>query len=188
MLAQHDTTVSKTYMPGEAFTCNSNSTEPCTTTTKPSIQALFLGNSRLTVIVSQSSWENNTPEDYVQPIIMGTKSTILVFDTNVTLGSPLIEVGRMELCGSFTDGRVIEDKVVPEKDSVIIAWALYIDTFVFTDLLSRYQSQYCSLDATSYKEIAAQTAAQQVNSLAKQMIEELKLVNDCSQIVQVSMV
>jgi len=74
-------------------------TEPCTTTSKPSIQALFLSNSRLTAIVTQSSWTNNLPETYTQPAFdTSTKTLIIVFDiSDVTLGSPLNELGRKEI-------------------------------------------------------------------------------------------
>ena len=43
-------------MTNMASVCDLNVTEGCDTTWKPTIKALFLGNSRLTVIMSQTSW------------------------------------------------------------------------------------------------------------------------------------
>jgi hypothetical protein len=71
--------------------CDWDITEPCTTTSKPSIQALFLSNSRLTAIVTQSRLEMYTQAS-------STKTLIIVFDiSDVTLGSPLNELGRKEI-------------------------------------------------------------------------------------------
>lgn len=163
--------------------CDWNSTEACTSITKPSIRALFLSDSRLTAIVSQSSWDYPTPVNYTQPIITdyGTKVYVVVYDiSKVTLGSPIKEVGRKQLTGEYFDGRSTGNKTV-------IATASYIDTYAFANDLSRYQPQYCGLDSASYKELAAETATKQVESLAKQMVAELELVNDCSRIFQISM-
>jgi len=177
--------ISQTYLT-EKFPengCDWNSTEACTSTTKPSVRALFLSGSRLTAIVSQSSWDYPTPINYTQPLITdyGTKVYVVVYDiSEVTLGSPLHEVGQKSLTGEYVDGRSIGNKTV-------IATASYIDTYVFINDLSRYQPQYCGLDSASYKELAAETAIKQVESLAKQMVAELELVNDCSRIFQVSM-
>ena len=73
--------------------------KPCTTTSKPSIQALFLSNSRLTAIVRQSSLAYSLLETYTQPVwVSSTKTLIIVFDiSDVTLGSPLNELGRKEI-------------------------------------------------------------------------------------------
>jgi hypothetical protein len=121
--------------------------------------------------------------NYTQPFITdyGTKVYVAVYDiSKVTLGSPLKEVGQKQLSGEYFDGRSIGNKTV-------IATASYIDTYVFTNDLSRYQPQYCGLDSASYKELAAETATKQVESLAKQMVAELALENDCSRIFQISM-
>lgn len=56
----------------------------------------------------------------------------------------------------------------------------------FTGDISRSQPQYCGLNTTAYIELAKSTAESQIASLAKQMVTELELVNDCSGIVQVS--
>ncbi|KAL3795470.1 hypothetical protein HJC23_000828 [Cyclotella cryptica] len=177
--------VSKTYLT-ENFPeneCDWNSTETCTTIIKPTIRALYLSDSHLTAIVSQSSWDNPIPVNYTQPIITdyGTKAYVVVYDiSEVTLGSPLKELGHKQLTGDYFDGRSIGNKTV-------IATASYIDTYALTLDLSRYQPQYCGLDSASYKELAAETAMKHVESFAKQMVAELELVNDCSRIFQISM-
>jgi hypothetical protein len=92
--------VSITQVTGDQVVeCDWDTTEPCTTTSKPNIQTLFLGNSRLTAIVTQSSWTNTLPETYTQPAFdTSTKTLIIVFDiSDVTLGSPLNELGRKEI-------------------------------------------------------------------------------------------
>lgn len=163
--------------------CIWNATETCISTTKPSIRALFLGDSRLTVIVSQSSQYYPIPENYTPPIItdFSTNVYVLIYDVSkVTLGSPLKEVGHKELTGDYFDGR-------SNGNIIFIATASSIDTTVFTEDLSRYQSQYCGLDSTSYKALAAEKATKQVESFAKQIFAELEVANDCSRIVQVSM-
>ncbi|KAL7517624.1 hypothetical protein ACHAWX_002531 [Stephanocyclus meneghinianus] len=171
--------VSKTYWTAinPENECKWNSTEACTYTTKPSIRALFLSDSRLTAIVSQSAWDYPT-----QTFIMDywTKVFVVVYDiSKVTLGSPLNKVGHKQLNGEYLGGRSIGNKTVIATASSIV----YLDT---SDL-SRYHPQYCGLDSASYTELAAETATKQVKSLAKQMVAELELVNDCSRIFQVSM-
>jgi hypothetical protein len=176
--------VSITRMPGDANDCDWNTTVPCTSSTKPSIQALFLGNgnSRLTVVVTQSSWEYNSPSDQIQPIMSdyGSNIEVRVYDvSDVTPGSPLKELGHKTLGGSFLDGS-------STGDMTFIATTTYIDTYALTQNISRSEPQYCGLNATSYKELAAKTIQSQIESFAKQMVTELELVNDCSRIFQVS--
>eukprot|EP00804_Cyclotella_cryptica_P004660 CCRYP_019470-RA/>CCRYP_019470-RA protein AED:0.07 eAED:0.07 QI:559/1/1/1/1/1/3/377/1074 len=174
--------VSITKMPSNETACDWNVTEPCIETTKPVIRALFLGNSRLSVIMSQSSWFYPT-QNKTQPIItdFDTKTSVLVFDiSEVSLGYPLEQLGYTELTGSFSSGRSIGDKTIITTES-------YIDTWLLTQDLSRSESQYCGLDTQSYKELAAEKAMANVQSLAKQMVADLELVNDCSRIFQVSM-
>ena len=103
----------------------------------------------------------------------GAKVYVLIYDiSKVSLGLPLKKVGHKQLTGEYLDGRYIGNKAV-------IATASYIDTNVFTNDLYRHQPQYCGLDSASYKELAAETARQQVASFAKQMVAKLDLVNVC---------
>jgi DNA excision repair protein ERCC-4 len=177
--------MSITRMPGDANDCDWNTTVPCTSSTKPSIQALFLGsgNSRLTVVVTQSIWEYNALSDQIQPVISdyGSNIEVRVYDvSDVTPGSPLKELGHKALSGSLLDGS-------STGDMTFIATTNYIDTSALTKNISRSEPQYCGLNATSYKELAAKTAQNlQIESFAKQMVTELELVNDCSRIFQVS--
>jgi DNA excision repair protein ERCC-4 len=177
--------MSITRMPGDANDCDWNTTVPCTSSTKPSIQALFLGNgnSRLTVVVTQNIWEYNAPSDQIQPVISdyGSNIEVRVYDvSDVTPGSPLKELGHKALSGSLLDGS-------STGDMTFIATTNYIDTSALTKNISRSEPQYCGLNATSYKELAAKTAQNlQIESFAKQMVTELELVNDCSRIFQVS--
>jgi hypothetical protein len=77
--------------------------------------------------------------------------------------------------GSIGNG----DKTVIVTSSLINSWAA-------TEKFSRSEPQYCGLNTTAYIELARSTAESQIALLAKQMVTELKLVNDCSDIVQVS--
>lgn len=174
--------VSITHIPGNATECDENTTDPCTSISKPRIQALYLGNSRLTVIVEQYLLEYNTPKNPTQPIItdFDYKVDLRVYNiSDVTLGYPLEEVGHKELTGFYCDGRSVGDKT-------FIVTAFYVNTSVITNALLRSQSQYCGLDTANYKELASRTAEHQVQSFAKQMIDELQLVNDCSSIFRIS--
>jgi len=180
--AAHDTArgVSITKMPGNETSCDRNITETCTTTLKPNIRALFLGNSRLTVIMNSyfDPTENNT-----LPVIndYDTKTSVLIFDiSDVSLGSPLKQLGYSDLAGSYFNGRSIGDKTILITES-------YLDTWVLIQELSRSQPQYCGLDNSSYEELAAEIATANVQSFAKQIVAGLELVNDCSRIFQVSM-
>ncbi|KAL7519355.1 hypothetical protein ACHAWX_006114 [Stephanocyclus meneghinianus] len=170
----NDTTlgVSITKMPRNETSCAWNdATLPCITTAKPEIEALFLGNSRLTVIMSQMRLTNS----------IDGKTHILVFDTSdVSLGSPLKQLGSTELRGEFSDGRSIGDKIIIATGSLIDTWTLERD-------LSRSQSQYCGLDSQSYTDLAVENATASVQSLAKQIVTDLELVDDCSRIFQLAM-
>ncbi|KAL7481161.1 hypothetical protein ACHAW6_006839 [Cyclotella cf. meneghiniana] len=109
------------------------------------------------------------------------KTHILVFDTSdVSLGSPLKQLGSTELRGEFFDGRSIGDKIFIATRSLIDTGTLELD-------LSRSQSQYCGLDSQSYTDLAAENATASVQSLAKQIVADLELVNDCSRIFQLAM-
>jgi DNA excision repair protein ERCC-4 len=172
--------ISITQMPGEGKDCDRNPLEPCTS--KPVIGALFLGNGRLTVVVTQYMYGYGAT-DQTQPIIMdyGDKLAVVVYDiSTVTLGLPLNELAYKELTGRFLDGGSIGD-----GDKAVIATFNYVDTW-FTEDVSRSQSQYCGLNTTAYIELAKSTAESQIASLAKQMATELELVYNCSGIVQVS--
>jgi hypothetical protein len=178
--------VSITQMPGDVKDCDWNTTEPCTSSSKPIIQALFLGNGRLTAVVSQYLYDYGTSEtDQTQPIITdyGTKLAVVVYDvSDVTLGSPLNELAHKELPGSFLDGGSIGN-----GDKVVIGTSAYIDTWPATEDISRSQPQYCGLNTTAYIELAKSTAESiSVESIAKQMVTEMELANDCSSIAQVS--
>ena len=180
--------VSITQMLGDATTeCDWNTTVPCTFVDKPSIQAIFLSNdsSRLTVVVSQNVWEYGTSVNQTTSIISdyGTNLVVRVYDTasGVTPGTPLTELASKELVGSFIDGGSIGD-----GEKTVIATGSYIDSWALVEDISRTQPQYCGLDKTSYIELATSTAEGQVESLAKQMVAELELISDCSNIFQVS--
>lgn len=173
-----------THMPGEANECDWNTTQPCTTISKPNIQALFLGkdNSRLTVVVSQSFYDQYTSTDQIPPLVTdyGSELDVRVYDVSeVTPGSPLNELGHKSLSGSWLDGGSVSDKTV-------IATSSFINTYELTKDLARSQPQYCGLNTTSYKELAASTAESKVELLAKQMVEEFDLLHGCSEIVKVS--
>ena len=174
-----------TRMPGEAQECDWNTTEPCTAISKPSIQALFLGkdNSRLTVVVSQMVSEYYPPAGQTPPLVTdyGSELDVRVYDvTNVVPGSPLNEVGYKSLSGNWLDGGFVGDKAV-------IATSTSIDTHQLRKGLSRSEPQYCGLNTTGYKELAASTAQSKVESLAKQMVAELDLLHGCSKIVKIPM-
>ncbi|KAL7480963.1 hypothetical protein ACHAW6_006647 [Cyclotella cf. meneghiniana] len=174
--------VSITKMPVNDTACDGNVTEACVTTSKPTIRALFLGNSRLTVIISQTSSIYPT-ENKTQHVIphYNTKTYVLVYDiSDFSLGSPLGQVGYSELTGTFFNGRSIGDKTILATES-------FMDTWVLVEDLSRSQSQYCGLDNQSYMERAAEIATANVQSFAERMVADLELVNDCSNIFQVSM-
>eukprot|EP00804_Cyclotella_cryptica_P003622 CCRYP_002229-RA/>CCRYP_002229-RA protein AED:0.36 eAED:0.36 QI:188/0.66/0.25/1/0.66/0.5/4/0/955 len=176
--------VSITRMPENATECEWNATKPCTYRSKPNIHALLLGKSRLIVILSQATWEYPLVENPNVPIIVHFhqgKYYMRVYDTSgITLGSPLKEVGRMELTGDYLNGRSVGDKA-------IILTASYVYHFSFTEVLLRHQPQYCGLDNASYEELATKTAKKQVESVAKQLVAEIELINDCSRIVQTFM-
>jgi DNA excision repair protein ERCC-4 len=174
-----------TLMPGEAKECDWNTTEPCTTVTKPNIEALFLGkdNSRLTVVVSSNIYEYLTPTDQNPPLITdyGTQLEVRVYDVSeVTPGSPLNELGHKALSGSLFDGVSVGDKIV-------IATSSLLDTYELTKGISRSELQYCGLNTTSYKEVATSTAESKIDLLASQIVDELDLLNECSKIVPLSM-
>lgn len=163
--------------------CDLNSTSVCTSISKPFIRTIFLSDSHLTVIISQGSWDFPDPVNYTPPIITdyGNKYFVVIYDiSKVTLGLPLKAVGHKQITGVYFDGRSIGKKIV-------IATEFYIDTYVFTSALYRDQPQYCGLDSASYEKLAAEIADNQVESFAKQMVAELELMNDCSRIIQVSM-
>jgi len=137
----------------------------------------------LTVVITQYEYDYGTT-DQAQPIIsdFGSKLAVVVYDVStVTLGSPLIELAYKELTGSFLNGGSIGN-----GDKTVIATSTFVDTWVITEDVTRSQPQYCGLNTTAYIELAKSTAESQIASLAKQMITELELVNDCSGIVQVS--
>jgi hypothetical protein len=181
--------VSITQMPRVVTECDGNSTKPCTHFEKPSIQALFLSNdsSRLTVVVSQYFWEVGTPASREPPSypLMNSngseKLVVRVYDTSgITPGAPLFELASKELvAGWIIDGGSIGGKVV-------IATGSFIESWTFVQVIDRWQPQYCGLNKTSYTELATSTAEGQVKSLAKQMVTELELFSDCSNIFQVS--
>ena len=169
-----------TYMPGEAKECEWDAALPCTTISKPKIEALFFGkdNSRLTVLVSQSIYEYPTPADQSPPLVTdyGAKLDVRVYDASEVMpGSPLNELGHKSLTGSWLDGGFVGDKAV-------IATSSSIDTYELTKGLSRSEQQYCGLNTTSYKELAVSTAQSKVESRAKQMVDELDLLHGCSNI------
>jgi hypothetical protein len=177
--------ISITQMPGEVKDCDWNTTEPCTSTSKPNIQALFLGNGRLTAVITQYEYDYGTPEQ-TQPTIIsdyGSKLAVVVYDVStVALGSPLNELAHEELTGSFLDGGSIGN-----GDKAVIATSTYVDAWAATEDVSRFQPQYCGLNTTDYIELAKSTAESiSVESIAKQMVTELQLGNDCSGIVKVS--
>lgn len=183
-LADSTQGVSITHMPENATECEWNATEPCTYRSKPHIHALLLGKSHVIVILSQDTWEHSLAENPYVPIIVdfdGSEYYVRVYDTSdITLGSPLKAVGYKELTGDYLNGRSIGDKA-------IIITASYVYHFAFTDVLLRHQTQYCGLDNASYKELATKTATKQVESVAKQIVAELELFNNCSRIVQTFM-
>jgi hypothetical protein len=87
--------VSTTQMPGNVKDCDWNTTEPCTSSSKPIIEALFLGNGRLTAVIKQYEYDYGTSEtNRPEPIIRSTnKLAVVVYDVStVALGSPLNEL------------------------------------------------------------------------------------------------
>ena len=177
--------VSITAMLGNATDCHWNETEaePCNYVSKPKIQALLLSGGRLTAIVDQFSYVYPLPENYTSPIISdSTKLSVQVYDvSNVKLGTPLKMLAHEELNGSFFDGHSVDDK------ALIISQVL-VDFYQFTEDLYRYDSQYCGLSSSEYTARAAEVAASKVEAFAKQLVDELKLINNgCSNIFQVSM-
>ena len=72
------------------------------------------------------------------------------------------------------------------RRSTKISCLLYFADRVLTKELMRSEPEYCGLNASSYKDLALTTAQSKVENFAKQMIGELELVNDCSNIFQVS--
>lgn len=139
----------------------------------PWIQDLFLSNGRLTVVVS--------PDELADYDI---KLAVRVYDvSDVKLGSPLNELARKELLGTFLDAGSIGngDKIMIATDTYFGFW------FQVTEDISRWHPQYCGLNTTAYIELAKSTAESlSLESIASQIITKLDLYNDCSGIFQVS--
>lgn len=133
------------------------------------------------MVVTQDYWENNVPANHTQPIITdyGTHVDVRVYDVSDVLVGSAVELGSKSLTGSFMSGGSYANKT-------IIATDTFVDTWVLTKELMRSEPQYCGLNASSYKDLALTTAQSKVENFAKQMIGELELVNDCSNIFQVS--
>jgi len=164
-----------------------SSLEPCTYRSKPRIIGLLLNGDRLTAIVSEDTYTYyywyGYAENYTYPIIDDYSIlSVRVYDiTSVPMdGSPLVELGYHELYGSYYNGRSI-------NETALIVTSTYINTYIYAESLYRYQPQYCGLNTSAYTELAAETAAKNLEPFAKQMVEELQLGSDCSHIFQISM-
>jgi DNA excision repair protein ERCC-4 len=173
--------VSITQMPGDVKDCDPDKTELCISSTKPSIQALFLGNGRLIAVVSQNFDLYGTfdPSQFFD----ATKLAVIVYDvSDVTLGSPLNELAHKELPGSFIGGGSIGDKAV-----IVTSTDVHAFTWAVTEAVERSQPQYCGLNTTAYIELAKSTIKSlSFESTAKQMVTALDNANGCSDIVHVS--
>eukprot|EP00956_Cyclotella_meneghiniana_P021419 scaffold39038_cov78-Cyclotella_meneghiniana.AAC.4 len=151
-----------TRMPGDVKNCDWNATEPCTSSSLPSIKALFLSkeSKRLTVVVTQDYWENNVPANHTQPIITdyGTHVDVRVYDVSDVLVGSAVELGSKSLTGSFMSGGSYANKT-------IIATDTFVDTWVLTKELMRSEPQFCGLNASSYKDLALTTAQSKVSTM-----------------------
>ena len=156
----------------------------CTYVSKPRVQSLLLNGKRLTAIVVQDSYLYTYPENYTTPIVSDYQIlSVRVYDINEVPkdGSPLKEVGYKEISGDFFNGRSV-------GDTALIVTSSYIDTYAAVEDLNRYQPEYCGLNTSEYIKQAAKTATNtDFDALAKQIVKELQLENDCSNIFQISM-
>merc|ERR1719203_1541707 len=147
---------------------------------KPRILSLLLNGPRLTAIVSEEDvsrwWHHGEADDDedAEPILQDRgKLTVRVYDvTDVPAdGAPLELLGEKEIRGNYDSARSVDE-------TGFVISTSYLNTGSFANDLHRRHPQYCGLNATEYKELAAEVAVNSSAPFTERIIEELDMQLD----------